>query len=339
VKNLRFIDGLKDLFKKKTYTGIFITFLVLMVIFFINYTIIRGNIEFTRFVIFLMAAFTIFTFILLIFSFFIPVDKMNLLVILFALILTGPITVLIQAFGLLVLFSTFFIYINQFLTAFFAFKFCIDTSINTDDYLAKKKKSKFTRSFEFILFFILTIAIFILSLRLISRISIPLVQNSGRMFSYLFWISVVLIFITLIRLIFIKKFAAYISIFSFLTFLYMLYIFLDVWYGWYFQDNRAYDILSFIIDFLLFLYIMGSIFERVDYIKNKLKIIRADTIGLFVIIMKLIVQINKILQEIGFRISKDELAHQIAIQTIVLVWFFVIFTTIIGVYYIFKHKN
>jgi len=119
----------------------------------------------------------------------------------------------------------------------------------------------------------------------------------------------------------------------------MLYIFLDVWYGWYFQDNRAYDVLSFIIDFLLFLYIMGSIFERVDYIKNKLKIIRADTIGLFVIVMKLIVQINKILQEIGFRISKDELAHQIAIQTIVLVWFFVIFTTIIGLYYIFRHKN
>ena len=119
----------------------------------------------------------------------------------------------------------------------------------------------------------------------------------------------------------------------------MLYIFIDVWYGWYYQDNQAYDILSFIIDILLFLYIMGSIFERVDDIQDKLKIIRVDTIGLFVIIMKLVVQINKILQEINFRIPRDELAHQIAVQTFVLVWFFVIFTIIIGIYYIFKHKK
>ena len=336
---MRFIDGLKDLFKKKTYSGIFITFLVLMVIFIINYTIIRGEIKFTGFVIFLMVAFTIFTFILLIFSFFIPVDKMNLIVIIIALLLTFPATILIQAFGLIITISSFFIYVNQFLTAFFAFKFCIDTSIQTDDYLAKKKASKVTRTMEFILFFLLTVGVFIISVRLISRISISIVQNSGRMFSLLFWISVVLFSLTLIRLILMKKFAAYISMFSFLTFLYMLYIFIDVWYGWYYQDNQAYDILSFIIDILLFLYIMGSIFERVDYIQDKLKIIRVDTIGLFVIIMKLVVQINKILQEINFRIPRDELAHQIAVQTFVLVWFFVIFTIIIGIYYIFKHKK
>ena len=336
---MRFINGLKDLFKKKTYAGIFITFLVLMIIFIINYTIIRGELRFTGFVIFLMSAFTMFTFILMIFSFFIPVDKMNLVVILVALILTIPITILIQTFGLLLRISSFFIYVNQFLTAFFAFKFCIDTSIQTDDFLISKKASKLTRSIEFILFFLLTIGVFIISVRLISRISNDTVKSSGRMFSLLFWISVVLFVITLIRLLLIKKFAAYISMFSFLTFLYMLYIFLDVWYGWYYQDNRAYDIFSFIIDILLFLYIMGSIFERVDYIQDKIKIFRVDTIGLFVIVMKLIVQINRITQEIGYRMELGELILQIKIQTFVLVWFFLIITIIIGIYFIFKHKK
>ena len=76
----------------------------------------------------------------------------------------------------------------------------------------------------------------------------------------------------------------------------------------------------------------------VDYIKDKLKIFRADTIALFIILMKLIVQIINIRIDI-FPPPPLELLGILIIQARILWVFFMIFTILIGVYTIFKHKE
>ncbi|MFX1275868.1 MAG: hypothetical protein ACFFBP_08010 [Promethearchaeota archaeon] len=298
-----------------------------------------------------MTSFTIYTIVLLIFSFFIPIEDMKVITIISSIIIAIPVILIFFYFDIIPFISTVFIFINQFITAFFALKFCIDSSIKTDDYLNKKKASKITRPLEFILFFLLTIIISILSVRFLLRFIDQITKVDIDKFIILFWtifywssiilfwISIFLISITIIKLIFTKKFAAYISMFYFLTFLYIVYIVFDVWFGWFYRDYQVYDVLSFIIDFLLFLYIIGSIYERIDYIQEKLKITNIDSIGLFVIIMKLIVQINKITQEIQLRLTLEQLARQIFIQAFSLICFFIIFTIIIGIYYIFKYKT
>ncbi len=104
-----------------------------------------------------------------------------------------------------------------------------------------------------------------------------------------------------------------------------------------FSGNSGYSIFSFFIDLLLFIYIIGSIFDRVDYIKEKIKIFRVGTIALFVILMKLIVQINKII--LSLLPLSPELALLIIFQVQVLLYFFIIFTLFVGIYTIFTHKE
>ncbi|MBY8984171.1 MAG: hypothetical protein KGD65_03810, partial [Candidatus Lokiarchaeota archaeon] len=115
-----------------------------------------------------------------------------------------------------------------------------------------------------------------------------------------------------------------------LTTLYVLYLVIDLWASFLFSGSTGYSIFSFFMDLLIFIYIIGSIFDRVDYIKEKIKIFRAGTIALFVILMKLVVQINKIFQPLPL---------QLFFQVQVLLYFFIIFTLFVGLYTIFAHKE
>jgi len=172
--------------------------------------------------------------------------------------------------------------------------------------------------------------------RIFGSSSTPSVQNLANIFVFLLWINLLLIVFVFFRLIFTKKLAAYVPIFYVLTFLYVLYLVIDLWASFIFIGSYGYSIFSLFIDLLLFLYIIGSIFDRVDYIKEKIKIFRAGTIALFVILMKLVVQVNKILQPFQ---TPLELVIQLIFQLQVLLYFFIIFTLFIGLYTIFAHKE
>jgi len=106
------------------------------------------------------------------------------------------------------------------------------------------------------------------------------------------------------------------------------FIFYDPFYNW----------LSFFIDLFIFLFIIGSIFERVEYIKDTIKILGADTIALFVILMKSIVQIINMLVDLNF-ITPIDLINLLLYQIQVLLFFFAIFSLLIGLYTIFAHKE
>ena len=118
-----------------------------------------------------------------------------------------------------------------------------------------------------------------------------------------------------------------------LTFLYILFIIIDTIAIFIFPDTTGYSWYSFIIDLFLFIYIIGSVFDKIDYIKSKLKIIKAETIALFVILMKLYAQVFKILPGV---IATPEIIFQ---QQIFLLMIFIIFTLIFGIYSIFAHKE
>jgi hypothetical protein len=210
----------------------------------------------------------------------------------------------------------------------------MDTSTKLDNYLYKKKRSRiFTRIIESVSFFLLNWLFTLLLIRFFGF------QNIARVFLNLFLIGLILIGIVLIRLIFTKKLAAYISFFNILTFFYVVYLVVDLLTEFIFFDTSGYDIISFTIDLILFIYIIGSIYDRVDYIKEKLKIFRVDSVALFIILMKLLVQIIKIRQELLFPYFPDIVLQQITAQVQVLWIFFVIFTLVIGIYTIFKHKE
>ncbi|MDX1798860.1 MAG: hypothetical protein R3255_09450, partial [Candidatus Lokiarchaeia archaeon] len=72
---------------------------------------------------------------------------------------------------------------------------------------------------------------------------------------------------------------------------------------------------------------------------EKIKIFRGDTIALFLILAKLIVQIMKIWQAVITPLLPGKIIDQnITLNQIV--WIFLaLFTLIIGIYTIFKHKE
>ncbi len=210
----------------------------------------------------------------------------------------------------------------------------MDTSTTVDDYLYKKKSSRiFLRILEFIIFLILTILVVIFILRLF-RTSI-LIDIIKRVFLILIVIDGVLLVFALLRLIFTKKFPAYISFFYLLTFIYMLYLIISCSLD--FIQNNVYTFVSFFIDLFIFLYIIGSIFERVEYIKETIKILGADTIALFVILMKSIVQIIYLYISAGTLTWSDFVI--LATSAFILFLCFAIFTLLIGLYKIFSHKE
>ena len=331
---MRFISGLKNLSKKWILLIIVILFIVSWFLFIFTLFVIP-NITFIIIILLFLGGLAGFTFLLLIFSIIIPIDKMGLATIIISVVLTLPIMWIFS--GIIKLFYLFCFFANLVITAFFAFKFSMDTSTGMDDYLYKKKGSrKLTRIIEFILFLLLYLWLLFLIVRIFRSSSIPGVQNVANLFGFLLWINLILLVFVVIRLIFTKKLAAYIPIFYVLTFLYILYLVIDFWAYFIFSGSSGYSIFSLFIDLLLFLYIIGSIFDRVDYIKEKIKIFRAGTIALFVILMKLIVQVNKILQPFQ---TPLELVLQLIFQLQVLIYFFIIFTLFVGIYTIFAHKE
>jgi hypothetical protein len=97
------------------------------------------------------------------------------------------------------------------------------------------------------------------------------------------------------------------------------------------SGNPIYAVASFIIDILLFLYILGVVYDRVDYIQAKLKVFKVDTIALFLIIMKSYAQVSK-----TFTIAID-----LEVQIFQATWLFIIFmffNLIFGIHAIFAHK-
>ncbi|MFX1419348.1 MAG: hypothetical protein ACFE9N_10550, partial [Promethearchaeota archaeon] len=229
---------------------------------------------------------------------------------------------------------------NAAITAFFAYKFGMDTSITVDDYLYNKRRSRiFTRIIEFLIFLFLCWWFISITIRFFRGYPAPGVENFARVFVNLFWVNLALVIIVLIRLLLTKKLAAYITFFEILIFFYVLYLVIDLWLEFILLDSAGYDILSFFIDLLLFIYVIGSIYDRIDYINEKLKIFRVDTIAFFVILMKLVVQISGIIQELYLPYIPYIILQQIIFQVQVLWIFFIIFTVVIGMYTIFKHKE
>ncbi|MFX0155301.1 MAG: hypothetical protein ACFE9Q_12335 [Candidatus Hodarchaeota archaeon] len=331
---MRFISGLKSLSKKRILLVIVILFIVSWFLFAFGVEVFP-NATFKRYFLIFLGVLAGFTFVLFIMSFIIPLDKMRVIIIIISIGLTLPV---MWIFGGIINIFTFFCYIaNIVITAFFAYKFCMDTSIKVDDYLYEKKSSRiFTRIIEFVIFFLLSWWLTSLTIRFFVSFANPNVQNLARIFFNLFLIGLVLLGIVVIRLLFTKKFAAYISFFIVLTFFYVLYIIVDLWAEFMFPDTVGYDLLSFFIDFLLFLFIIGSIYDRVDYIKSKIKILRVDTISLFIILMKLIVQIIEILRDIN---PPANLSQILILQAQILWIFFMVFNLIVGAYTIFRHTE
>jgi hypothetical protein len=138
----------------------------------------------------------------------------------------------------------------------------------------------------------------------------------------------------LIRLIITGKFAAYITLFFLLTAFYTLYLFFDFIFGHFFNNEASdpyYLIISFIVDIFIFLYMLGTVYDRIEYLKEKLKFFRVDTLAIFLITMKLYVQIAKIVDR---TVAEDYLILQEWGIFIV----FMLFTLIFGIYSIFAHK-
>ncbi len=334
---MRFISGLKNLSRKTLLLIILVLFLISWFLFVIGFDLF-SNIEFSRYFLYFLGILAGFTLILFIISFIKPIDKMGIVIIIIAAILTLPVMWL---FSWIINFFYIFCFLaNAAVTAFFAYKFGMDTSITVDDYLYKKKRSRiFTRIIEFLIFLFLCWLFISITIRFFREYPIIGGDNFARVFVNLFWVDLVLIIIVLLKLIFTKKLAAYITFFEVIIFFYVLYLVIDLWLEFILLDSAGYDILSFSIDLLLFIYVIGSIYDRVDYINEKLKIFRADTIALFVILMKLIVQITSIIQELYLPYIPAIILQQIIFQVLVLWFFFIIFTIIIGIYTIFKHKE
>jgi hypothetical protein len=329
---MRFISGLKELSKKKLLLIIVILFSISWLLFIIMFDIIE-NLTFSGYFLYFLGFLAGFTFIIFIISFVTPVERMGIIIIIITAALTIPIIWFFS--GIIGIFFSFSFYANIIITAFFAYKFCMDTSIKVDNFLYKNKKTRvFTRVLEFVAFFILNWWLTSLIAKFFGF------QPIIRVFFNLFLIGLILLVIGLIRLLFTKKLAAYVSFFNLLTFFYVIYLVFDLLAEFIFFDTSGYDIFSFCIDFLLFIYIIGSIYDRVDYIKEKLKIFRVDTIALFVILMKLIVQIIRIIQELILPlVPPSEILLQIIREVQILWIFFAIFILLIGAYTIFKHKE
>jgi len=156
-----------------------------------------------------------------------------------------------------------------------------------------------------------------------------------RMLQIMFWVNVGLIVIVIIRLLVTKKFSAYISLFFLLTLFYAFYILIDYLYGAFFSSESGdpiYVLISFFVDWFLFLYILGTIYSRADYIQAKLKFLKVETIALFLIIMKIYVQVSKLVPKIV------EVEIQI-LQAGGLFVIFVFFNLLFGIHSILAHKQ
>ena len=132
-----FITGLKNLFTTPIYAVIVGTYIIAWILAVYGYTFIPDQINYLWFILVFLVILLGFCFVLFIFSFFKAVDKMGKITIFIALIISVPTLFMFNFFAVL-LFAACLV-ANQLLTAFFAFKACMDTSTKVDDYLYKKK--------------------------------------------------------------------------------------------------------------------------------------------------------------------------------------------------------
>lgn len=277
--------------------------------------------------------------ILFLISFIKPIGHLNKWFLFIIYVITIFLTFILNRLVFFMTSELFFIIpltINQFFTAFFAFKICMNSSTKVDDYLYKKKKSRIlTRLIEFSFFFLLNLWFSIITLRFFSNTPTPLFLVVIRILQILFWVNVSLMVIVFLRLIVTKKFSAYISLFFLLTLIYALYILFDYLYGAFFSSasvDPTYVLISFIVDWFLFIYILGIVFYRAGYIQTKLKFLKVDTVALFLIIMKIYVQVSKI-------VPKTVAEEMQILQAGGLFIIFVFFNLLFGVYSILAHKQ
>jgi len=333
-----FISGLKGVFKQPVYAFIIISFIVIWILLLIReYLAITELI--TLFVIIFGGGLILFNIILFIISFVKPINKMGKLLVIISFIIAIIIAIIFTEEIFLPTFQVFFLIslnVNLFFTAFFAFKLCMDSSTKVDDYLYSKEKSrKVFIGIEFILFGFLNWW-FLRATWLFFKNNFDLLaQFAANIFRIILWVDIILIVIVIIRFIIIKKLASYITLFFLLTFFYILYLIFDFLYGVFFSHESGdpfYISLSFLIDLLLFLYIVGIVYDRSDYLQKKLKIFKIDTIVLFLILMKLYVQFSKIVPRPG-------LDAILIIQELAVLIFFMIFTLLFGIHSIFAHKQ
>jgi len=335
---LSFISGLKGIFKRPIYVIIILSFILIWVGILLERELLH-NIILANVLIFFGALLIGFNIILFIFSFFKPFDKIKKTYFFIAIILALLIAVFFRESIFLPTFTLFYlisINVNLFFTAFFAFKVCMDSSTKLDDYLYRKKKiGIILRVIEFLLFGLIYWLIVIIFIRFFTSNITPFTQVAINILRIIQWVNVFLIVIVILRLLITKKFAAYITLFFLLAFFYVIYIIFDFLLGKLYGDGSAlpiYVIGSFFIDLILFFYIIGSIYDKVDYIKDKLRLFRADTIAIFLIIMKLYVQVSKIF-------DRADINDFLLFQEAGLFFIFMFFTLLFGIYYIFAHKQ
>jgi len=323
-----FISGIKELFKNPLYAIIITTFLLVWSLSLIGYTIFPEVTDFKNFVYFFIQIFIGFILVLLVFSLKKPINQMSVKLIIIAFLIGLPVLLFFSIFVFLFYGICFFA--NTFFTSFFAFLVCRDTSTQLDDYLYKKKKSKIiTRTLEFLLFGLLDLWIINIATDFLSNE----IEGIKPILDIISIFYIVLVGLVILRLLFKRKFAAYITLFLILAYFYLFYNILSFIIEEIFINTISFVWFSFFIDLLLFFYMIGSIFNRVDYIKEKIKIFSADTISLFVIIMRVVVQISFIFPDLP---GVDITANVDLDGAVLLI--FLACTLFLGIHTIFKHK-
>ena len=293
---LSFINGLKQILKKPLYIIILGLFIISWILVMFGYTFKFIRV-FYNFIFIFYGLLVGFTFLLFVLSFFLSIEKLKYYILIAIFISSIPLIMIFKWFFNLSYF--FFLIANQAFTAFFAFKLCMDSSTKVDNLLYKRVESrKVTRPLEFVFLGCLAFLFFIFTWNIFSRLAPIAAYRSANIFRIIFWVDLALIIIVLIRLVITKKLAAYISLFFILTFFYVLYIIIDIIAAFIFLDTLTYAWYFFVIDFALFFYIIGSIFDKVEYLEQKLKILKAETLSFFVIVMKLIAQFFRIIPNI-----------------------------------------
>ncbi len=326
VESMRFVEGLKKIFSQKLFAFIFLAYIVCYILLMVGINFLSNSliIGITFYAIGTLVAFTT---VLFVFSILIAVEDMKLVLIIIVAIITVPLAIVYSFY--FALFYFFALLTNHLLTAIFVFNFGIETSQGFDNTLYKKKGSRnFTRALEFIFFGILTIILMYFTWTYLFSFE-PLLADT---FYIIIWIDLAIIVIVLLKLLFTKKFAGYITLFFFLAFLYVLYIVAVALKDILFLGG-GFTLFSLVIDLFLFIYMMGAIFGRVDFIKEKIKIIRGDTIALFVMVMKLLYG----------SLVLDVLPPLQPAQSIILFWWLLIlsvgFTFLFGFFSVLLHKE
>jgi hypothetical protein len=336
---LSFISGLKGIFKRPIYLIIVFSFIAIWIGLLLEREMIH-NLFLSNILIFFGALLIGFNIILFIFSFFKPLDKIRKTYFIIALLLALLIAIFFRESIFMPTFTLFYlisINVNLFFTAFFAFKVCMDSSTKVDDYLYDKKKmSKFLRILEFLLFGMVYLLLGIFLLNFFTRTITPFTRVAFNILRIILWTNLLLIVIVILRLIIKRKFAAFITLFFLLAFFYVIYIIFDFLFGKLYGTESStlplYVIGSFILDLILFFYIIGSIYDKVGFLKDKLKLFKADTIAIFLIIMKLYVQVSKIF-------DRADINNFLLFQESGLFIIFIFFTILFGIYYLFTHKH